>query len=295
MPSGVLLALTPVEWVIDPFRESVIMQRGLVAGTFAAVACGLVGTWVVLRGMTFLGDALAHGVLPGLALAAVVGFNPTLGALVSAGVMIGGITLVGRRSRLPEDVAIGLLFVGMLALGVLIVSSSRSFAGELTGFLFGGITSVGTGDLVLGGAVAAAVVVLVVAGYRPFLALAFNRATASLLGFRPTLAHAVLLAMITATVVASFKTVGTLLVFALITAPSAAAVQLVRRVPAVLVLSVVLAEVSVVVGLLLSWHARLAAGAAMAVCAVALFAVALVLSEVRTWLAARGTAGVATV
>ena len=243
--------------------------------------------------MTFLGDALAHGVLPGLALATVIGFSATLGALVSAGVMVAGITLVSRRSRLTEDTAIGLLFVGMLALGVLIVSSSRSFAGELTGFLFGGITSVSTQDLVIGAVVAAVVLLSVVVGYRAFLTLSFNRSTATLVGLRPGLTHAVLLVLVTFTVVASFKTVGTLLVFALITAPAAAATQLVRRVPWVLVLSVVLAEVSVVIGLLVSWHARLAAGAAMATCAVALFVVALLVAEVRRWLSHRGAATVA--
>lgn len=284
-----VVAMTPVQWVIDPFIESVTMQRALMAGTLAAVACGLVGTWVVLRGMTFIGDALAHGVLPGLALATVVGFSPTLGAFLSAGVMVGGISLVGRRARLGEDAAIGLLFVGMLALGVLIVSRSRSFAGELTGFLFGGITSVTSGDLVLAAVVAAATLLVVVVGYRAFLALSFNRDAAELMGMRPSWAHVALMVLITATVVASFRTVGTLLVFALITAPAAAAIQVVRRVPWVLCTSVVLAEVSVVVGLLVSWHARLAAGAAMAVCAVALFLLALVWSELRQLLARRST------
>jgi zinc/manganese transport system permease protein len=270
-----------VRWVLDPFLDSVTMQHALAAGTLAAIACGLVGTWVVLRGMTFIGDALAHGVLPGLALATIVGFSPTIGAFLSAGVMVGGISLVGRRARLNEDAAIGLLFVGMLALGVLIVSHSRSFAGDLTGFLFGGITSVTTADLVLGAVVAAVTVVVVVVGYRAFLVLSFNRDAAELMGLRPTWAHVVLMVLITATVVASFKTVGTLLVFALITAPAAAAVQVVRRVPWVLVTSVLLAELSVVVGLLISWHFRLAAGAAMAVCAVGCFVVALAVSEVQ--------------
>lgn len=288
-----MLAVTAVDWLLGPFQESVTMQRGLLAGTFAAVACGLVGTWVVLRGMTFLGDALAHGVLPGLALAAVVGFSPTLGALASAGVMIAGISVVRRRSRLPEDVAIGLLFVGMLALGVLIVSRSRSFAGELTGFLFGGITGVTTADLVLGAVVAALVLLLVVVGYRAFLALSFNRETAVILGLRPGLAHAVLLVMITFTVVASFKTVGTLLVFALITAPAAAAVQLVRRVPWVLFVSVALSELAVVSGLLVSWHARLAAGASVALSAVVIFVLALVAAEARRWWGTRRGAAVA--
>lgn len=285
-----VLAASLTEWLIDPFVGSVTMQRALAAGTFAAIACGIVGTWVVLRGMTFIGDALAHGVLPGLAVATLIGINPTIGAFLSAGVMIGGIALVGRRARLNEDAAIGLLFVGMLALGVLIVSRSRSFAGDLTGFLFGGITSVTRSDLVLGAVVAASVVVVVVLGYRAFLVLSFNRDAATLLGLRPGWAHAVLMVAITATVVASFKTVGTLLVFALITAPAAAAVQLVRRVPWVIVTSVLLAELSVVAGLLVSWHARLAAGAAMAVCAVGCFIVALAVSEVRQLLARRTVA-----
>ncbi len=287
-----LLALSPSGWVIDPFLDSVTMQRALLAGTLAAIACGLVGTWVVLRGMTFIGDALAHGVLPGLAIATIVGFSPTIGAFASAAVMVGGISLVGRRARLNQDAAIGLLFVGMLALGVLIVSRSRSFAGDLTGFLFGGITSVTIGDLVLAAVVAVVVVVVVTFGYRAFLVLSFNQHAAELMGLRPRWAHVVLMVLITATVVASFKTVGTLLVFALITAPAAAAVQVVRRVPWVMVTSVLLAELSVVVGLLVSWHARLAAGAAMAVCAVGCFIVALFVSEIRQLVARR--AGVAT-
>ena len=276
-----ITAATPVGWVVTPFAESLTMQRALAVGTLAAVACGLVGTWVVLRSMAFLGDALAHGVVPGIAIASVLGFDLALGAALSAAVMIGGITVVSRRARLAEDTAIGLLFVGMLSLGVLIVSSSSSFAGDLTSFLFGGITSADGGDIVLAAVVAVVTVVAVVLGYRAFLALTFNARTAQLLGMRPGLTHAALMVLVTAAVVASFTTVGSLLVFALITAPAAASVQLVHRVPWVLVTSVVLAEVAVVAGLLLSWHAHLAAGAAMATCAVGLFVLALVVSEVR--------------
>jgi ABC-type Mn2+/Zn2+ transport system permease subunit len=135
---------------------------------------------------------------------------------------------------------------------------------------------------------------VVVVGYRAFLALSFNRDAAELMGLRPAWAHGVLMVLITATVVASFKTVGTLLVFALITAPPAAAIQVVRRVPSVLVVSVLLAELSVVVGLLLSWHYRLAAGAAMAVTAVGCFVVALVVSELRQLVGRRRTRAAAT-
>lgn len=284
---SVLTATTLVEWLIDPFTQSATMQRALLAGTFAAIACGLVGTWVVLRGMTFIGDALAHGVIPGLAIATVVGFSLTLGAFASAAVMVAGITVVSRRSRLDDDVAIGLLFVGMLALGVLIISRSRSFAGDLTGFLFGGITSVRGSDLWVGAIVALVALAATAIGYRAFIVLAFNAEYARLAGLRPGITHLVLLALVTATVVASFRTVGSLLVFALITAPAAAAFQLVASVRWALVLAVVAAEISVVVGLLVSWHARLAAGAAMAATAVGLFFVALIISEVRRVVRAR--------
>ena len=281
-----------MHWVVEPFFESITMQRALAAGSLAALACGVVGTWVVLRGMTFVGDALAHGVLPGLAVATIIGVSPTIGAFASAAVMIGAITIVGRRARLSEDAAIGLLFVGMLALGVLLVSSRPTFAGDLTGYLFGGITSVTKGDLVLAGVVAVVSVAVVVGGYRAFLALSFNRDAAQLMGLRPGWAHVALMVLVTATVVASFRTVGTLLVFALLTAPAAAALQVVRRVPWVMVLAVVIAEVSVVVGLLVSWYHRLAAGAAMAVCAVGCFLVALVFSELRSLAGRRHAAAV---
>lgn len=279
-----------MHWVVEPFVESITMQRALAAGSLAAIACGVVGTWVVLRGMTFVGDALAHGVLPGLAVATIIGVSPTIGAFASAAVMVGAITVVGRRARLSEDAAIGLLFVGMLAVAVLLVSSRPTFAGDLTGYLFGGITSITAFDLALAGLVAVVAVVVVVAGYRAFLALSFNRDAAQLMGLRPSWAHAALMVLVTATVVASFRTVGTLLVFALLIAPAAAALQVVRRVPWVMLLAVLIAELSVVVGLLVSWYHRLAAGAAMAVCAVGCFLVALVVSELRSMVERRHAA-----
>lgn len=275
-----MLASVPIlEW-FDPFLSSPVMQRALLASLLAGVACGLIGTWIVLRGLTFIGDALAHGVVPGLAASAVLGINPVLGAVLSAAVMVGGITIVQRRARFGSDTAIGLLFVGMLSVGVLIMSRSTSFAGDLTGFLFGGITGIRTGDLLLGAGVAVTVLVATVIGFRAFLVLSFNADAAKVMGLRPGLTHAVMLILVTATIVASFKSVGSLLVFALITAPAAAAVQVVRRVPLVLVASVVFAEMSVVIGLLLAWHANLAPGASMASTAVVIFLIVLVGSEV---------------
>lgn len=274
-----MLAAVPIlEW-FDPFVTSPIMQRALFASLLAGAACGLIGTWIVLRGLTFIGDALAHGVVPGLAVSAVLGISPVIGAVVSAAVMVAGITAVQRRARFGADTAIGLLFVGMLSVGVLVLSRSSTFAGDLTSFLFGGITSIRNGDLILGAVVAALVLATTVIGYRAFLVLSFNESAAKVMGLRPGLTHAVMLILVTATIVASFKAVGSLLVFALITAPAATAVQVVRRVPLVLVASVVFAEIAVVIGLLIAWHADLAPGAAIATTAVVMFLVVLVGSE----------------
>ncbi|HHC07837.1 MAG TPA: metal ABC transporter permease, partial [Actinobacteria bacterium] len=112
-----------VDWLVDPFRLD-LMRRALVAGLLVAVTTSLVGTWVVLRGMAFMGDALAHGVVPGLAAALLLGIHPVVGAFAAAAVMVGAIAAIHRATRLREDTAIGLLFVGMLALGVVVVSRS---------------------------------------------------------------------------------------------------------------------------------------------------------------------------
>ena len=155
------------------------MQRALLAGLLAVAMTSTVGTWVVIRGMSFVGDALAHGVLPGIAVAVLVGVDPTIGAFVAAMVMVAVISLVSRRSGLGDDTGIGLLFVGMLALGVVIISRSDAFAGDLTSFLFGNPLGVTTGDLRFQAARAGArprwpAALL----YRPLLALSFNETKA---------------------------------------------------------------------------------------------------------------------
>lgn len=263
-----------MDWLVAPFEDA-FMQRALAAGILAVVTTSLVGTWVVIRGMTFIGDALAHGVLPGIALAFVWGIDLRLGALASAAVMVAGVGLVNRRARLPEDTGIGLLFVGMLALGVIIVSRQRSYSGELSSFLFGDVLGVSDGDLVVQASVAVVVLVAVVAGFRAFLALSFNADTAQVLGLRPRLAHAVMLGLVAVAVVASFQAVGTLLVFGLLVAPPATASLLVRRVPSMMALGVALGVLAVYIGLVVSYHQGTAAEATMAFTAVAMFFVVL--------------------
>ncbi|MCO5317345.1 MAG: zinc ABC transporter permease AztB [Microthrixaceae bacterium] len=257
-----------IDFFLDAF-SSQITQRALLGGLLAATVTALVGVWVVLRGLAFFGDAMAHGVLPGIALAAVWGFDLTLGATVSAIVMVGGINLVRRSTRLSDDTAIGVLFVGMLALGVVIISHEPTYTGDLTSFLFGDVLGIRQEDLVLGAVVLLVVIVVVAAGHRSFLALAVNRDKAALLGLRPGLANAALLVLLALAVVSTFQVVGTLLVFGLLIAPPATAVLIVRRIPAAMVLAVLLGWTSVVLGLAISYHANLAASATVAGVAVA--------------------------
>lgn len=256
------------------------MQRALVGSLIAVVATSLVGTWVVLRGLAFLGDALAHGVIPGIALAVLWGFSPILGALLAALAMSGLVTLVSSRTIVREDTGIGLLFVGMLSLGIVIVSRAQSFSNEVTSLLFGDVLGVTSDDI--GGQLLASAVVVVatVVLYRPFLALTFNRDKAMTLGMRPGLAQAALLALLAVSIVASFQAIGTLLVFGLLVGPPATASLVVRRVPAIMTLSMVFGAIAVVGGLLISFHHGTAGGATIAGLSVAQFFLALLISEV---------------
>jgi ABC-type Mn2+/Zn2+ transport system permease subunit len=280
-----------VDWLLDPFRPE-FMQRALLAGVLVVIVCSLVGTWVVLRGLTFMGDALAHGVIPGISLAFLVGFDLVIGALLSAAVMVAGVTVVARRARLAEDVGIGLLFVGMLALGVVIISRSGAFAVDLTGFLFGDVLGVTNGDnafLAVAAAIALGASLLL---YRPFLALAFDERKAQTLGLHPRLAHVAMLALVALAIVASFRAVGTLLVFGLLVGPPATASLLVRRLPLMIGLSLGFGWLAVVAGLIISWHAATAAGATMSGLSVALFFVVLSGREAAAVLGRRARAGI---
>ena len=259
-------------WLTDPLAVS-FMQRALLGGSLAAVICAVVGTWVVVRGLAFLGEAVAHGMLPGVAAAALAGWPLVLGAAVSAGLMSVGVGVVARRARLSHDTATGLLFVGMLSLGVVIVSRSRSFATDVTAILFGDVLAIRTAELTLLTVALVLILAAAVVLHRAFVALAFDARTAATLGLRPRLAHALMVLLVTAAVVASFQALGTLLVVALLLAPAAAARQWTHRVPPTMALGAAFGIAAVLAGLLVSWHAGTAGGASIAGCAVALVAV----------------------
>lgn len=276
--SPAVLAL--MDWLTAPF-ELAFQQRALIGGSLAAVVLALVGTWVVIRGMSFLGDALVHGVVPGVALAILFDFNLLAGAAAAALVMMVGINLVHRQTTFSEDTSIGLLFVGMLGLGVILISRTTSYAGSLTAILFGDALGVTTGDIVGLGLLLAVTIVVTRLLHRPFLVLSFNEQKAQLLQLRPKLAHMALLGLITMGIVGSFQTVGTLLVFGLLVGPAATAALLVRRVPVMMGVAALIGVASVVVGLIVSYHADTSGSATMAVVPIVMFFLVLAARSVR--------------
>ncbi|WP_328393009.1 zinc ABC transporter permease AztB [Nocardia sp. NBC_00416] len=279
-----------MDWLIVPFEVSFV-QRALWGGLLVSCLCALAGTWVVVRGMAFLGEAMAHGMLPGVAVAALLGGNLLLGALVSASAMAAGVSVLSRNRRLSTDTGIGLLFVGMLAAGVILISRSQSFAVNLTGFLFGDVLATRPRDLVFLLAALGVALAITVLGHRGFVALSFDPRTAQTLGLRPRRAQFALLALLTLAIAASFHIVGTLLVFGLLVAPPAAATYFTHRLPRIMLAAAGIGALSTVLGLLISWHAGTAAGATIAATAVAIFFVSAGAARLRAALRGRTGAG----
>ncbi|MEY2989349.1 MAG: hypothetical protein RLZZ163_265 [Actinomycetota bacterium] len=267
-----------MEWFTEPFALA-FQQRALLGGAFAALMTSVVGTWLVLRGMSFFGDAFVHGVVPGIAAAVVLDINPLLGAAVAAAVMVFAIEVVNRQTVLSEDTSIGLLFVGMLALGVVIISRLDTYSGSLTSILFGDALGVTQSDLYGQAILAVIVIVVALALYRPLLALSFNAEKAEIWGMKPKRAHAALLVLIAAAVIGSYQSVGTLLVFGLLVGPPATASLIARTVPRMMIYSAVIALFSVWLGLTLSYHLGTAGSATMALVPIVLFFIVLAITR----------------
>ena len=268
--------LDPVDFWFAPFGDNPFMQDALWAALLSVLCTSVIGTWVVLRGLSFLGDALAHGVLPGIAIAFVIGANTTLGALIAALAMVVGVQVIRTASPLPDDASIGVLFVGFLALAVVVMSSQQGRgAGDLTRFLFGSITAVDNGGLRRLIVVAAITVGGAIVLHRALLVSTFDPIQAKLIGFRPQLTHLALLVLLALSIVASFETVGSLLVFAFLIGPPATASLFVRNVPLMMITAVAIGAFSAVIGLVISYHYDTATGATMALTTVCAFIVAL--------------------
>lgn len=271
-----------MEFLTEPFQAEFV-RNGAFAAAAVGVLCGVVGCFVVLRGLALMADSLAHGVLPGIAFAFLLtageaGDDPSqlaisIGALV-AGIVTAVLTsAILRRSRLRQDTATAVVFVLMLALGVVIVSRVEGYAVDLNSFLFGDVLGVSGSEVVSSIVLAALGVALVVALYRPLLLVSFDRQRAAALGLRVELVQLLLLLLVSIAVVIGFRVVGSLLVLGLLIAPPATAALLTRRLPAMMVTSAALAAASAPLGLLLSWHLDIAAGAAIVLVAVTAFLV----------------------
>jgi ABC-type Mn2+/Zn2+ transport system permease subunit len=270
-----------MEIFITPFSTNGFMLQALIAGILVSIACAIAGTFVILRGLAFIGDAMAHGVLPGIALAVLFGFPGIIGASVGAVFMIGGITLITQRSHLSSDTAIGLLLIGMISLGVVIVSRSDSFSGDLTRILFGEILGIGRSAILI--QLVATIIVALIAKIcaRPFMILSFDPEQAEVAGFSVRLFHNVMLFMIAATVIVSFQTVGTLLVFGLLIAPAGAGAMLAHRIEIMMTWAALFGILSMYFGLLISYHFNLAAGATIILAAVFIFFIVFIIQNLR--------------
>ena len=262
----------------EPFARNEFMRNALVASSLVAVICAIAGTYVVLRGLSFVGDALAHGVIPGIAVALLLGVPGVVGAAVGALVMMGGVSMITSKVRLSADTAIGLLFVGMLSLGVIITSRSTSFVGDITRILFGELLGVDAADLAWQAAVLVIVAVIAVVAHRPFVLMSLDDGLARTSGFSVSFFHGLMLVMVAMAVVGSFQLVGTLLVLGLLVAPAATGALVARRVSTMMLAACACGVASSYVGLLTSYHFDVAAGASIVFTSVYLFVIVAILT-----------------
>src|SRR5512139_2761510 len=275
---------TLIDWLLQPVSYA-FMQRGLVATALVGIVCAVVGTYVVLRGMAFFGDALAHTILPGIALGYLVNggareplFWWALGTAVIAALGIGAIS---KNSAIKEDTAIGIIFAGMFALGIALISTVRSYAVDLSHFLFGDVLSVSPQSLWLVLIFGGIVLLFIFAFYKEFLTLSFDPILAATLRLPVGLLNNLLLTLIAVTVAVSLQTVGVALMVAMLVTPAATAYLLTRRLPKMMALAAVFASLSGVIGLYLSYYLSIASGAAIVLTATFFFVVAFVWKRIK--------------
>ena len=269
-----------MELLLAPL-ELEFMQRALVAVVVVGAVCGVLGAFVVLRGLAFMGDALAHAIFPGVVVAYLL-----KGSLVVGGVLFGlltalGIGLVARSRRVAEDTAIGILFAGAFALGVVLISTTRSYTRDLASFLFGNVLGVGPGDLALIAAVAVVVLAVVALLEKELVLISFDREVAEAMGYPVFRLDLLLLVLIALTIVVALQAVGNVLVMALLVTPSATARLLTNRLRPMMALGALIGALSGLIGLYASYYLDLAAGATIVLVATAIFFLVLGLTSLR--------------
>jgi len=273
-----------IESIIAPLQYA-FMLRGLVAAVLVGVVCATLGTYVVLRGMAFFGDALAHAILPGVAIGYLVGGGSRgtvfWWALLTAILSALGIGAISRSTKIKEDTAIGIVFAGTFALGVALISTVRSYTADLAHFLFGDVLGVRTTDLWLIAIFGGLIIVAVLAFYKEFLVVSFDPILAKTLRLPTRLLDFFLLVLIAVAIVVSLQTVGLALMVAMLVTPAATAYLLTNRLPIMMALAAGIAAASGVIGLYLSFYLGIASGAAIVLTCTAIFALTWVLQSLR--------------
>jgi manganese/iron transport system permease protein len=273
-------------FLLEPLSYA-FMVRGMIAAIMVGVVCALVGTYVVLQGMAFFGDALAHSILPGVAVGYLVsgGARDMLfwWALLTAILAAVGIGAVSKGAQVKEDTAIGIVFVGMFALGIALISTMRSYTVDLVHFLFGDVLGVSQGDLLLTAVFGLLVIVTIVAFYKEFLVISFDPILAETLRLRSDRLRYLLLVLIAVAIVVSLQTVGVALMLGMLITPAATAYLLTRRMLPMMAVAALIGTLSSVVGLYLSYYAGVASGAAIVLVCTAFFGLAALFAPGRGW------------
>lgn len=261
----------------NPFSYG-FMQNGLIEVALVGIICGVVGCYVVLRGLAFLGDAFSHGILPGVVIAYLFGQSVFFGGLAAAVVIGIIIALLSQNRRISEDTSIGILFAGAFALGIVLLSSQRNYTASLTSILIGDVLGVSGSDILLTIIVGLIVVGAVVVFYKQFLLASFDRGMAQAMGFNVSLFDLGLIVLIALAVVVSVQALGNILVLAMLVTPAASARLLTNRLPVMMTLAAAFGALEGVVGLYLSFYIKVAAGGAIVLFSTIVFALILALS-----------------
>ncbi len=273
-----------INWLLAPLQYE-FMVRGMIAAVMVGIVCAVVGTYVVLRGMAFFGDALAHTILPGIAIGYLItgGARDTLfwWALGTAILAALGIGAISKQAEVKEDTAIGIIFAGMFALGIALISTVRSYAVDLSHFLFGDVLGVSAHSLWLIIIFGAIVLLTIGAFYKEFLTLSFDPILAATLRLPVNLLNNLLLGLIAVTVAVSLQTVGVALMVAMLVTPAATAYLLTNRLPMMMALAAFFAGLAGVIGLYLSYYLSIASGAAIVLTATTFFVMAFLWKRVK--------------
>ncbi len=275
-----------LDLIVEPMQYG-FMQRALLVSALAATACGVVGTFVVLRGMAFLGDAIAHSALTGMAAAFLIGFSVFVGALIWAAPASLAITLVSRRANIRMDAIIGVLFAGGFAGGVIIINTSDRYSGDLLGILFGNVLGASWNDALAVGLLAGGVVLVVALLYKELVFTTYDTSVAEASGLPVRLLEYLLPLLVALTTVAALKTVGNVMVMSLLVVPAVTGSLLAKRLATMMAATVAVALTAIVVGLYLSFHFSLPTGPAIVVVSVGLLMATVIVSPKRWTLLSR--------